>query len=322
MSIPSKKIVICGATGFIGRNMVEYFATRPGYEVTAIHHHRPPYDCPGVRWISADLTNNHDVERCLEGADILVQAAATTSGSKDILSRPYIHVTDNAVMNSLLFRAAFLQKIQHVVFFSCSIMLQSSETPWKEEDFNANQELVPAYFGAGWTKVYLEKMCEFFSRQSDVKFTAIRHTNIYGPYDKYDLDRSHFFGATITKVMTARDGKLVVWGKGEEKRDLLYVADLVDFVERVIERQRQPFSLYNCGYGQAVAIKDVTRKIVERSGLPLTIEHDLSKQSIPTYLSLDCSKAEKELGWKVRTTLEEGIDLTINWWKQQIGKKA
>ncbi|MEO5333288.1 MAG: NAD(P)-dependent oxidoreductase [Magnetococcus sp. YQC-5] len=315
----AKKILVCGATGFIGRNIVEYFADQKGYDVVGVHHIRPPFNHPGVDWVQGDLTQAQDVDRCLEGVDILVMAAATTSGSKDILSRPHIHITDNAVMNSLLLRAAFEKKIQHVVFFSCTVIYQSSETPLKEDAFDASQELVPAYFGGGWTKIYIEKMCEFFSRISKVKFTVIRHSNIYGPYDKFDLDRSHFFGATITKVMTTQDAKVVVWGKGEEKRDLLYVADLVNFVACLIERQQTPFEIYNCGYGQALSIREVTRKIVQHSGRDLTIEHDLSKVSIPTFLALDCSKAEKELGWKVQTTLEEGIALTIAWWKKHIG---
>ena len=320
MSIRGKKILVCGATGFIGRNMVEYFAGREGCEVIGVYHKRPPFDYPGVRWVQGDLTSAQDVDRCLEGVDILIQAAATTSGAKDTLSRPYIHVTDNVVMNALLVRAAFEKKMAHFIFLSCTVMYQSSEKLLKEEDFDAGQELVPAYFGGGWMKVYCEKMCEFFSRISSVKFTAIRHSNVYGPYDKFDLERSHFFGATITKVMTSQDGKLVVWGAGEEKRDLLYVTDLVECAARAIEQQKTPYGVYNCGNGKAVAVREITRKIVQQSGCALTIEHDLSKTSIPTYVALDCTKAERELGWKVRTSLEEGIDLTLDWWKKTYGQ--
>ena len=82
----------------------------------------------------------------------------------------------------------------------------------------------------GNTKVYVEKMCEFFSRLGKTKHTVLRHSNMYGPHDKYDLEKSHVFGATVTKVMNSTDGKVNVWGTGEEKRDLLYVGDLVDFI--------------------------------------------------------------------------------------------
>jgi len=315
-----KRILICGATGFIGRNIAETLVRRDDFEVIGVYNKRPPHDFPGLDWVKADLTDPADVARVTPSIDIMVQAAAATSGSKDIVTRPYIHITDNAVMNSLLFRAAFEHKVAHVIFFSCTVMLQSSEHPQDESSFDANKEMHPRYFGAGWTKVYIEKMCEFYSRLGTTKYTAIRHSNIYGPYDKFDLERSHVFGATVTKAMTAKDNRITIWGKGEEARDLLYVDDLVDFVERAIRCQNAPFVLYNCGYGQAVPIKDLVRKIVEKSGRQLSIEHDLSQPTIKTNLSLDCRKAERELGWRPLLSLDEGIEKTLAWWREHIGR--
>src|SRR5262245_14606479 len=101
------RIVICGATGFIGRNLVEHFARQSGHEVVGVVHLRPPYDQQGVRWAEADLRDAMAVDRLMKGADIVIQAAATTSGAKDITAKPFIHVTDNAVMNSLLLRSAY-----------------------------------------------------------------------------------------------------------------------------------------------------------------------------------------------------------------------
>jgi nucleoside-diphosphate-sugar epimerase len=112
---------------------------------------------------------------------------------------------------------------------------------------------------------------------------------------------------------------MVVWGKGEEARDLLYVGDLVDFVTRAIDRQREPYALYNCGSGEATKVKDLVRMIVAESGRGLAIEHDLSKPSIDTSLRLDCRKAERELGWRPQTPLADGIRKTISWWKTNIG---
>jgi GDP-L-fucose synthase len=312
-----QKILICGATGFIGRNFTEYFAKDPQYEVHAVRFNRPEYHCPNVTWHRADLRNPMDVEKLIPGVDIIIQAAATTSGSKDIVARPFIHVTDNAVMNSYLFRSAFEHKVKHVIFFSCTVMYQSSTEPLQESDFDANQALHERYFGVGNTKLYLEKMCEFFARIGDTKFTAIRHSNIYGPHDKFDLERSHVFGATITKVLTAED-KVSVWGTGEEERDLLYVDDLVDFTQCVLAKQPAKYRLYNCGYGQATTIKALVNKIVAASGKNLRIEHDLSQPTIKTSLYLDCALAEQELGWKVKTPLDKGIAKTIDWWQTNI----
>jgi len=222
-------------------------------------------------------------------------------------------------MNSLIFRAAFEAKVKHVIFFSCTVMLQSSELSQTEEDYDANLELHPQYFGAGHTKLYIEKMCDFYSRIGDTKFTAIRHSNVYGPYDKFDLIHSHVFGATITKVLTAKKNKVIVWGTGEEERDLLYVSDLVNFVWCAINMQQTNYALYNCGYGSTISIRNLVKKIIELSGEEITIEYDTSQPTIKTSLSLNCAKALKELEWRPQISIEEGISKTINWWHKNIG---
>jgi len=200
-------------------------------------------------------------------------------------------------------------------------MYQSSEDPLKETDFDANQEMYPSYFGGAWNKVYFEKMCEFYSRLGRGKFTAMRHSNVYGPYDKYDSQRAHVFGATITKVLKAEGDKIFVWGTGEEKRDLLHVSDLVRAFQLAIEKQSTPYELYNIGYGKAVTIKELVQKIVKASGKQLSLEHDLSKPSNRTAVCLDCTKAKTELDWEPLVSLKEGIQKTINWCQSNTLKK-
>jgi GDP-L-fucose synthase len=317
--MPKCKVLVCGATGFIGRNVTERFATRPDMDVHAVRFGRPAYNCPGVTWHTADLRKPEDVARVVAGMDVVIQAAATTSGVRDIVERPYIHVTDNAVMNSLLLRQSFESRVGRFVFFSCAVMLPSSPVPLTESDWDANTPIHDRYFGSGWTKLYIERMCEFYARLGVTRHTVIRHSNVFGPHDKFDLERSHVFGATITKVMTAADGRIVVWGTGEEARDLLYVGDLVDFVGQAIEHQGEPFGLYNCGSWHAVAIKDLVRRIVEKSGRTLAVEHDLNQPSIKTSLCLDCTKADRDLGWRPATSLDQGIEKTIAWWKENYG---
>jgi GDP-L-fucose synthase len=312
-----KTILICGATGFIGRNLLDYYHKQNKYNIIATHYNRPAIKGYNeVKWVKIDLRDPIAVKSVLTGVDIVLQFAATTSGSKDITTRPYIHVTDNAVMNSLLLRECYEQNIEHFVFPSCTVMYQPSDNALSENDWNGNDEIFPTYFGVGNTKVYIEKMCEFFSRLGRTKHTVMRHSNMYGPYDKYDLERSHMFGATITKVMTSQNGKVNVWGTGEEARDLLYVDDLVEFVDAAINNQESNYELFNVGLGKATQVKDVVSKIITHSGKDLEMVHDLSKPTIPTSLFLDCSKAKQLLNWEPKVTLDEGIIKTIKWYKE------
>lgn len=314
-----KTILICGATGFIGQNLLDYYHSKKEFKIKATYFKTPPFkQYEGVEWIYADLRNAENVRTALDGVDIVLQFAATTSGAKDIVTKPYIHVTDNAVMNSLILRECFEQEIEHLVFPSCTVMYQPSPIALKETDWNGGDEIFKTYFGVGNTKVYVEKMCEFFSRLGKTKHTVIRHSNIYGPYDKYDLDHSHMFGATVTKVMTSTDGKISVWGTGEEARDLLYVSDLVEFVDLAIHNQKNAYELFNVGIGVAVKVKDVVNKVIEHSGKSLSVVHDLSKPTIPTSLFLDCTRAREVLGWKPKTDIDTGIQKTIEWYKENL----
>ena len=82
-------MLVCGATGFIGRNIAEYFARQENMDVTGVFHDCLPYENPGINWVQADLTRSEEVERVMLGVDIVVQAASVTSGAKDIVTRPF-----------------------------------------------------------------------------------------------------------------------------------------------------------------------------------------------------------------------------------------
>jgi GDP-L-fucose synthase len=314
-----QRVLVCGATGFIGRNLVETLARRDDLEVHAVRFTRPEYAIKGVTWHQADLREAGQVNALLQGMDVVIQAAATTSGARDIVRTPYIHVTDNAVMNSLLLRACFDHKVRHFLFFSCSVMYQPREAPWREEEWDAGQEMHVNYFGVGWTKLYIEKMCEFFSRLGMTRHTVIRHTNVFGPHDKFDLERSHVFGATVTKAMTSTTGAITVWGTGEEARDLIYVDDLVRFVELAIERQTTPYEMLHASAGQSIRIKDLVARIVAASGRDLRIEHDPAGPTIRTSFALDNRRAHDLLGWQPQVSFDDGVRRTIAWWRAAYG---
>ena len=190
-----------------------------------------------------------------------MQFAATTSGAKDITERPYIHVTDNAVMNSYLLRESFEAKVKHFIFPSCTVMLQSKEQQ-TEDDFDPRLEINKNYFGVGNTKLYLEKMCQFYSTLG-LKTTVIRHSNVFGPHDKFDLEKSHVLGATIRKVLEASDGESInVWGSGKARRDFIFIIDLINFIIKAYKNQEKSFGLYNCGMGYSVSINELVQKII------------------------------------------------------------
>lgn len=305
------KILICGATGFMGRNLFEYFV-KMGHDVYGTAWDSEAYN---ESIIYTNLKNEEEVNLLFETFDpeIVIQAAATTSGVADTLAKPYIHVTDNAVMNSFILRAAYAHKVKHFIFLSCSVMYQPSEKPLKESDWKPGDEIIKQYFGVGNMKVFVERQCEFYSRLG-MKCTAVRHSNTYGPYDKFDPDHSHVLGSSIRKVMEGTDS-IEVWGTGEEKKDLIYVDDVVRGIDTLIQKQTDMFERVNMSSGIGLTINDLVKTIMKVGGKELPIVHNTSKPSIPVHLVYDHSYMTEKYGWTPQVSLEEGLNRTIAWFK-------
>ena len=308
-----KNILILGGSGFIGKNLSIFFSKKKDFKVTATYFKNKP-KIKGVKLVYCDLTKQNQTEKVVKGADIIIQAAATTSGAKDIIERPYIHVNDNSIINSMVTRAAFNQKVKHVLVFSCTVMYRSSNKSQKEADLDLNKEIYPNYFGGAWMKIFVEKLCEFYSRLGVNKYTLIRHSNVYGPHDKFDLDKSHVFAASLNKVVNNKSGLVHIWGDGNESRDLLYIEDLLKFVDLAIKKQKSRYELFNVGRGKLISINNLVEKIIRIHGVNLKIKNDLSKKSLKNNVKLNCNKAKTKLGWVSKVSIEKGIEKTLKWY--------
>jgi len=311
-----QRVLILGATGFIGRNLAEKFCDDPRFEVVLGYNVKPKYKINNGRWIRADLTHYNEVHQIIKNIDILIQSAAATSGSKDIINSPEIHVTDNAIMNSLILREAYRNNLKHIIFFSCTTMYRSDPiNKQSEESFSEYSHIYPKYFGLASTKIYIEKLCEFYSSLSETKFTVIRHSNIYGPWDKFDLARSHVMGATITKILTAKKD-IVIWGNGTEIRDFLFVDDLVDLVVKALFEQKDKFLLINAGSDTGISIAELTELVAGIAGKKLNLKFDKTKPTLNFSFISDSAKVKKTLGWHAITPLHEGVEKSLDWWQK------
>ena len=310
-----KKILILGASGFIGQNLYLYFKKK-NYKVFGTYLNKPVKNSNKKNVFKCNLANYNEINSIsdkIKNIDVIIKAAAITSGAKDIINSPHIHVNDNAIINSNITKLSFEKKIKHVIMMSCSVMYPSSLKKLKETDHQDFQRIYPKYFGGAWMKIFMEKNSEFYSSLKRSKFTVVRHSNTYGPYDKYDLEKSHVFGATIAKTMNAKK-TIKVWGEGTEIRDFLYIDDLCRFIEMAIKKQNNNFEIYNVGSGKGISIKNLVKKVIEKSKKKLKIVYETNQPTLKTNIVLDCLKAQKDFNWKPKTSLEEGIVKSINWY--------
>ena len=255
--------------------------------------------------------------------DVIIQCAAATAGSgmKDSWLE---YAEQNIQMNFNLLNAAAKNGVKHFIFLSCSVMYPPRlYRPAKENDVIRNQ-FHPDYRAGALAKLFIEDWCHTYAFNSDMSCTAIRHSNVYGPHDKFDLRHSHVCAALITKAMTSTDGKLHVHGDGFEKRDLLYVSDLVDFIEdTTIHAPVGRYAIFNVGSGVGVPVNDLAKKIIAVSGRDLEIVYEKRLDPTrPASIVLDTELVKIFTGWQPKVSLEEGLKKTIEWWRKQHGSKS
>jgi nucleoside-diphosphate-sugar epimerase len=307
-----KNILVCGANGFIGRNVVKNFYKKKKYKIFSTYFRSRPSIISDVKWIKADLRNFEDCLKATKNIDIVIQCAATTSGAKDIINQPYLHVTDNAVMNSYLLRACYQNKIKHFIFFSCTVMYKNSKKTLSENQVEEDK-IYPNYYGVANTKLYIEKICKFYSSISKTKFSILRHSNIYGPYDKFNLEKGHFLSSSIFKVLKQKSDKVYIFGSGKEKRDFLHVNDLMNIINLLISKQKNSYEIFNCSYGKSFSVIDILKKIINLSNSKKNIHKLMSKKSLKVDIMINSNKAKRLLNWYPKIRIDKGLKMTIDW---------
>ncbi len=136
-------------------------------------------------------------------------------------------------------------------------------------------------------------------------------SNVYGPNDNYDSNNSHFFPALIKKAHECKVKKkkyLEVWGTGKSFRELIYVDDVADACIFFMNKKTKE-TLINIGSGKDMRIKDYAKFIIKKLNLDVKLKFNLSKPDGVYRKLLDISLAKK-YGWKSKTSLSNGFDLT------------
>ena len=300
----NKKILVTGSTGLIGSNLVKRLKDEG-------------HDVKGISTKDGDLQDYEFCKKITKGIDIVFHCAANTSGAKVMQSSPLDHVTPNVVMNSRLMENCYKNKVKKFIFMSSSVVYPNTyHTPNKETD-NVGNEIYEKYFAVGWMKRYTEKLCELYSNYltPSMQCIIIRPANIYGPGDKFD-ERSHVLPATIMKVVN-KDNPINVWGDGNDIRDFIYIDDFIDSCI-VVMNKVDKFDIFNIGSGNGYSVRDLLSICMrlEKHGVPVTF--DSSKPSMIPVRLLDVSKSERILNFKCKTTLEEGLKKTLDWYRENV----
>ena len=313
----NSSVVVMGGAGFVGVNLIRHLIDR-GAKITATLHNRPAViKDDGIKYVKCDLTKAKDCARALTGADYAFMCAANTSGAAVIETTPLVHVTPNVVMNTLALEAAYKAGVKKFLFISSNTVYPDVEHPVREDEMMSG-ELFEKYFCVAWMKRFSEILCRMYAEKikKPMMTVVIRPANIYGPYDDFEWATSHVVPALVRKVVE-RHKPLEVWGDGSDIKDLIYVDDFIEGILLAMEKINT-FDPVNIATGRPCSIKDVLSTILRVDGYTdAKITFNTSKPTMIPRRLIDVTKARKLLGFEAKTSLEEGIKKTVQWYREK-----
>jgi len=316
MDFTGKKVLIAGAAGFLGTNLALALAKRGARLRLAVHKKPLKVAVPEADIVTADLRSADECARAVAGMDYVFLCAAQTSGAAVIRATPLVHITPNVLINTLMLEAAYQASVAKFCFLSSGAAYPATgDRPVTEaEMFDGNPNEV--YFAAGWMKRYAEILCRTYAEKiaKPMATLVVRPSNVYGPHDKYDFAVSHVTAALIRRVVE-RHKPLEVWGTGQDIRDLIYVDDFVEGVLAAFASERPHLAVNICA-GQGYSIRQVLQKMLDVDGWhDADVRYDPSRPSTVPILLMDNGLARRELGFEARTSLDEGLRRTIEWYR-------
>ena len=243
---------------------------------------------------------------------VVIIAAARVGGIFINSKNKANFIYENLTIQNNLIHGSYLAGVKKLIFLGSSCVYPKfAPQPVKEEHLLSGklESTNDAYAVA---KISGIMMCKSYSEQFNLEYKCLMPPNMYGPNDNYDTLTSHFFSALIKKIYLAKNKNLKtikIWGDGSPKRELLFVDDFAEACIYFMKIKTKE-NLINIGSGVEKKIIDYAKFIMKKLNIKKSIIFDKSKPSGTPRKILNYNIAKK-YGWKPKTTLDKGFDLTL-----------
>jgi GDP-L-fucose synthase len=302
--------VVTGGAGFLGSFVVEGLRARGCREVFV----------PRSR--EYDLREKEAVMRLYEEArpDLVIHLAAVVGGIGANRAHPGRFFYDNLIMGALLMEYARQFGVpKFVAVGTICAYPKFTPVPFKEEDlWNGYPEETNAPYGLA--KKMLLVQAQAYRQEYGYRAIYLLPVNLYGPRDNFDPETSHVIPALIRKCVEAGqrgEREVVVWGDGSPTREFLYVEDAAEGILLAAERYDDPEPV-NLGSGVEVSIRDLVEKVRGLTGFEGQVRWDTTRPNGQPRRCLDVTRARERFGFSARTSLDEGLRRTIQWYRERM----
>jgi GDP-L-fucose synthase len=297
--LKGKTVFVAGHRGMVGSALVRRLAGEGAELLTASRRELDLCDQAAVfAWFAS------------KKPQAVFLAAAKVGGivANNTLRAEFLY--DNLAIAANVIHAAHLYGTEKLMFLGSSCIYPKLAAQPMREDAMLTGPLEPTNEPYAIAKIAGIKMAEAYRSQYGSDFISVMPTNLYGPGDNYHPEYSHVVAALIRRFHEAKVAgvpNVVVWGTGKPRREFLYVDDMADACVHLMKTYSHS-EMVNIGLGEDIAISDFARVVAATVGYKGAISYDTSRPDGTPQKLLDVSRLGK-LGWRARTSLEDGMRL-------------
>jgi GDP-L-fucose synthase len=255
--------------------------------------------------------------------EIIIDAAARVGGIGANNNKPVQFLSDNLQIQNNLMDAAHEAGVERFVFLGSSCIYPKSAPQPIKEEYLLTGPLEPTNSAYAVAKIAGIESVKSYRKQFGHHWISLMPSNVYGDKDNFNVETGHVLPALINKFVSASEKeneKVKLWGSGTPKREFLHATDLARAVTLTLEKYDEDSHL-NVGSGKDLSIKELAQLIASKSGYTGEISWDDSMPDGTPRKLLDISRIS-ELGWAAEIELSEGIEQTIQYFRNQRGKVA
>jgi len=316
-----KNVLVTGGFGFVGSHVVEALLGA-GAQVTSTTSPRkndtiwvdPNKPTRRAKVVKVDLTRLEDCKQACTDQDIVIGAAHLDGSAAFKQAHPASIFHQNMLMTLNLLEAARFTDVERLLILSSAeVYPPDARVPTKESESLAN---IPGQQNDGyaWSKRMSEFSAQSYAREYGLKIAIARPNNVYGPRDHFDQTRGRIIPVLISKAIESSES-LPIWGNGKQVRSFLYVNDLAKGLLQLVEKLPESDPVNFAG-NEEITIRQLAELILQIMGKTAKINLQTGKPSGPQRRVLDISKAKEELGWVPTTTLQRGLQATIEFYQE------
>src|SRR3984893_3992055 len=305
------RILVTGGAGFIGSHVVDAYIAA-GHEVAVLDNFSTGNAAnlnPAAALHRLDLRDQPGVERVIASfrPDVVNHHAAQSEVPKSVADPAY-DAEVNIVGGLNLLKASIDHAVKKVIFISTGGALYGEPDVVPADEDHPVRPLSPY----GTSKFSFEQYLGTFKRTFGLEFTVLRYANIYGARQDFFAEEGRVVALFASRMLAGKP--VTIDGDGEQSRDMLHVGDAATANLAALERGSGGIFHVSCGI--AVTINDLYRKLAILTGYKAPPNHGPRRKGDVFRIALDNTRARRDLGWEPRVDLEEGLSLTVDYFRE------